>query len=95
MPATVLAPAAEIHRELLDELIEDVSEYAPDVDADRLAAAFELACLHHDGQLRKSGEPFVFHPWGVAKICAQLRQPESVLIGALLHDVVGHERHGR
>ena len=88
MSTTALAPAAELHRELLDELIEDASEYAPDIDAERLAAAFEVACLHHDGQLRKSGEPFVYHPWGVAKICAQLRQPENVLIGALLHDVV-------
>ena len=88
MSTTALAPAAELHRELLDELIEDASEYAPDIDAERLAAAFEVACLHHDGQFRKSGEPFVYHPWGVAKICAQLRQPENVLIGALLHDVV-------
>ena len=88
MSTTALAPAAELHRELLDELIEDAAEYAPDLDTERLAAAFEVACLHHDGQLRKSGEPFVYHPWGVAKICAQLRQPENVLIGALLHDVV-------
>ncbi|MFM7553374.1 MAG: RelA/SpoT family protein, partial [Actinomycetota bacterium] len=83
-----LAPAAEVHRDLLDELLEDVREYAPDADQERIAQAFELSCLHHDGQLRKSGEPFVYHPWGVAKICAQLRQPEDVLIGALLHDVV-------
>ena len=88
MSVTELVPAAEIHRELLDELIEDIFEYAPDADTERIAAAFEVACLHHDGQLRKSGEPFVYHPWGVAKICAQLRQPENVLIGALLHDVV-------
>jgi GTP pyrophosphokinase len=88
MSVTELVPAAEIHRELLDELIEDVFEYAPDADTVRIAAAFEVACLHHDGQLRRSGEPFVYHPWGVAKICAQLRQPENVLIGALLHDVV-------
>ena len=88
MSTTALAPAAELHRELLDELIEDAAEYTPDLDTGRLAAAFEMACLRHDGQLRKSGEPFVYHPWGVAKICAQLRQPENVLIGALLHDVV-------
>ncbi len=85
---TVLNPAAELHRVLLDELVEDVLEYAPDVDVELLAAAFELSCIHHDGQVRRSGEPFVYHPWGVAKICAQLRQPESVLIGALLHDVI-------
>ena len=88
MTPTVLNPSAELHRVLLDELVEDVLEYAPDVDVELLAAAFELSCIHHDGQVRRSGEPFVYHPWGVAKICAQLRQPESVLIGALLHDVI-------
>jgi GTP pyrophosphokinase len=88
MSTTALAPAAELHRELLDELIEDAAEYTAELDTARIAAAFELACLHHDGQLRRSGEPFVHHPWSVAKICAQLRQPENVLIGALLHDVV-------
>ena len=88
MSATALAPAAEIHRELLEQLIADVAAYAPDADEGRIAAAFEVSCLHHDGQLRKSGEPFVLHPWSVAMICAQLRQPENVLVAALLHDVV-------
>ena len=88
MSTTALAPAAEAHRELLDQLLADVAEYAPDADSGRVAAAFEMACVLHDGQLRKSGEPFVYHSWNVAKICAQLRQPENVLIGALLHDVV-------
>jgi guanosine-3',5'-bis(diphosphate) 3'-pyrophosphohydrolase len=83
-----LAPAAEIHRDLLDELLGEVREYAPDADVDRVRAAFELSCLHHDGQLRQSGEPFVHHPWSVARICGQLRQPEDVIIAALLHDVV-------
>ena len=88
MSTTALAPAAEAHRELLDQLLADVAEYAPDADSGRVAAAFEMACVLHDGQLRKSGEPFVHHPWSVAMICAQLRQPETVLVAALLHDAV-------
>src|SRR5262249_41213641 len=50
--------------------------------------AFAFAAARHDGQLRKSGEPFVLHPLGVAKICAQLRQETPVVVAGLLHDVV-------
>ncbi len=87
MSATLPA-AAERHRELLDELIEDVTAYSPEGDLALLADAFACACESHDGQLRKSGEEFIFHPWGVAKVCARLQQPPLVLAAALLHDVV-------
>ncbi len=87
MPAT-LPESAQRHRELLDELIEDVVSYSQEADLDLVTEAFAYACAHHDGQRRKSGEEFIYHPWGVAKICARLRQPSTVLAAALLHDVV-------
>jgi guanosine-3',5'-bis(diphosphate) 3'-pyrophosphohydrolase len=87
VPATLPQPA-ERHRELLDELVEDVVAYSQEADLDLVAEAFAYACAHHDGQRRKSGEEFIYHPWGVAKICARLRQPAAVLAAALLHDVV-------
>ena len=87
MPAT-LPDSAQRHRELLDELIEDVVSYSQEADLDLVTEAFAYACAHHDGQRRKSGEEFIYHPWGVAKICARLRQPSTVLAAALLHDVV-------
>ncbi len=87
MPAT-LPDAAERHRELLEELVDDLFAYMPDAETTLVADAFAYACEHHDGQLRKSGEEYILHPWGVAKVCARLQQPPAVLAAALLHDVV-------
>src|ERR671928_1907012 len=76
------------HQHLVDELLEDVAAYNPEVDRDLLARAFRRAAQAHEGQQRRSGEPFVRHPWGVAKILAELRQDDATLAAALLHDVV-------
>jgi GTP pyrophosphokinase len=78
----------ERHQELIDELIETVAAYNKDVDRDLLARAFTFAARAHDGQQRRSGEDFINHPWGAAKICAELRLDEQTIAAALLHDVV-------
>jgi GTP diphosphokinase / guanosine-3',5'-bis(diphosphate) 3'-diphosphatase len=80
--------AHEKHQELIDELIADVSAYNPDVDRDLITRAFLFAAHAHEGQQRRSGEDFVLHPWGAAKICAQLQQDDETITAALLHDVV-------
>ncbi|TML33783.1 MAG: hypothetical protein E6G24_06670, partial [Actinobacteria bacterium] len=64
--------AGRRHQELIDELIADVAAYNPDVDKDLLARAFYFAAEKHEGQQRRSGEDFIHHPWGAAKICAEL-----------------------
>src|SRR5919206_194025 len=61
------------HQNLVDELLEEVAAYNPEVDRDLLTRAFRFAAQAHEGQQRRSGEAFIHHPWGVAKICAQLR----------------------
>src|SRR2546429_6547043 len=78
----------EQHQELIDELIADVSAYNPDVDRDLITRAFLFAAKAHEGQQRRSGEDFVLHPWGAAKICAQLRLDDETIAAALLHDAV-------
>jgi GTP diphosphokinase / guanosine-3',5'-bis(diphosphate) 3'-diphosphatase len=79
-------------RELLADLFAVVSEHAPDavdaVDADRVGEAFVFACERHADQRRKSGEQFITHPVGVAKICAGMRLDTETLCAALLHDTV-------
>ena len=50
--------------------------------------AFAFACEHHADQRRKSGEDFINHPVGVAKVCAGLRLDTETLCAALLHDTV-------
>jgi GTP pyrophosphokinase len=78
----------ERHQGLLDELLAEVAGYDTEVDRDLITRAFRWAANAHDGQQRRSGEPFILHPVGVAKICAELRLDEQTLAAALLHDVV-------
>ncbi|HEY6151666.1 MAG TPA: bifunctional (p)ppGpp synthetase/guanosine-3',5'-bis(diphosphate) 3'-pyrophosphohydrolase [Gaiellaceae bacterium] len=80
--------AGRRHQELIDELISDVAAYNRDVDRDLLQRAFYFAAEKHEGQQRRSGEDFIHHPWGAAKICADLRLDEQTIAAALLHDVV-------
>ena len=47
-----------------------------------------FACEHHADQRRQSGEDFIVHPVGVAKICAGMRLDTATLCAALLHDTV-------
>src|SRR3954469_502703 len=79
---------SEQHQELIDELIADVSAYNPAADRELISRAFRFAADAHEGQQRRSGEDFVLHPWGAAKICAQLQLDDETIAAALLHDVV-------
>src|SRR6478609_8793898 len=83
-----LLEARERHEDLLEELIAQVASYNPDADRELIAHAFEFATRAHDGQERRSGEPFIHHPFGAAKICAGLRLDDETIAAALLHDVV-------
>src|SRR5205085_3619642 len=83
-----LVDAPERHEDLFEELLAEVSTYNPDVDRPLLARAFEFASRAHEGQERRSGEDFIHHPFGAAKICAELRLDDETIAAALLHDVV-------
>ncbi|HVV56806.1 MAG TPA: bifunctional (p)ppGpp synthetase/guanosine-3',5'-bis(diphosphate) 3'-pyrophosphohydrolase [Gaiellaceae bacterium] len=76
------------HASLVDELIGEVEAYKPDVDRELIGRAFEFAARAHAGQARASGQEFIYHPWGVAKILAGLQLDEPTLAASLLHDVV-------
>ena len=80
--------ASERHQDLVDELVGQVEAYKPDVDRDLLTRAFAFAAHAHAGQQRRSGEEFIHHPWGAARICAELELDEQTIAAALLHDVV-------
>ena len=79
-------------RRLLNDLFAIVSEHATDssveIDRERVQDAFVFACEHHADQRRKSGEDFIVHPVGVARICASMRLDTETLCAALLHDTV-------
>jgi GTP diphosphokinase / guanosine-3',5'-bis(diphosphate) 3'-diphosphatase len=79
---------SEKHQDLVDELLDAVATYNPSVDRELLTRAFRYAADAHEGQLRRSGEEFIRHPWTVAKICAELHLDEATIAAALLHDTV-------
>jgi GTP diphosphokinase / guanosine-3',5'-bis(diphosphate) 3'-diphosphatase len=83
---------SEPERRLLADLFAIVSEHAADssveIDRARVQDAFVFACEHHADQRRKSGEDFIVHPVGVARICASMRLDTETLCAALLHDTV-------
>ena len=78
----------ERHRGLLDALIADVSVYNANADRDLLERAFAFASRAHEGQQRRSGEDFIHHPVGVARVLAELHADDETLAAALIHDVV-------
>jgi GTP pyrophosphokinase len=81
-----------IERRLLSDLFAIVEEHADHaaarIDRARVEDAFIYACVHHADQRRRSGEDFIIHPVGVAKICAGMRLDTETLCAALLHDTV-------
>ena len=57
-------------------------------DIDRIISAYEYAKELHEGQFRKSGEPYISHPLAVACIVASLKLDTDSVCAALLHDIL-------
>src|SRR5215203_1259418 len=82
-PKAIPAPNVTI-----SSLIEKVSAYGPQGTEELLAEAYAVAHAAHRGQVRKSGEPFVYHPLATADVLAELRLDPTTIAAALLHDVL-------
>ncbi len=65
-----------------------LKEYFSQADIEQVWAAYRYAYVAHDGQTRKTGEPYITHPVSVACILAKLHLDLPTLLAALLHDVV-------
>ena len=70
------------------DLEEKIKKYNPNLDTQRLFAAFTYADNAHSGQLRKDGTPYITHPLAVADIVADLGLDTDSIIAALLHDTI-------
>src|SRR3954451_3748702 len=69
-------------------LVDAFREQHPKAPTAMISRAYELARDAHQGQTRKSGEPYVQHPVAVAKIVAELGLDDVTVSAALLHDAV-------
>ena len=77
-----------VHLESIDELIARAQESNPGIDADLLRKAYTFSEKAHAGQFRRSGDPYIIHPLGVAGILADLGLDQASIITGLLHDTV-------
>jgi len=68
--------------------LDDAISYLPVKERNHVAKAIEFARQAHDGQLRKSGEPYINHPLSTALILADLKVDTASITAAILHDVV-------
>ena len=77
------------------QFLEELKKYNDNYNPEVIGAAFDMAHKLHEGQLRKSGEPYFIHPIAVALILAQLGMDEATIVGGLLHDVVEDTEYTR
>ena len=75
-------------QEQYDLLEKTIRSYNPSADFGQIRTAFEYADKCHEGQKRKSGEPYIIHPLAVAQIVADQKLDSESIIAALLHDVI-------
>ncbi|PFG74525.1 RelA/SpoT family protein [Tepidiforma thermophila] len=71
----------------IDALLERAGKYLPAERLDIIRDAFEFAARHHEGQFRKTGDPYITHPVAVAELVANLELDHLAIAAALLHDV--------
>jgi GTP pyrophosphokinase len=71
-----------------EKVVSSFLQHWPGSDLTRITRALAVARLAHEGQFRKSGEPYIVHPVAVAAIVAELGMDEDSICAALLHDVI-------
>ena len=74
--------------ERLEMLLTAVNHYNDQADFALIDRAYHFAKEHHEGQIRKSGEPFIAHCVEVARLLAQLGLDHTTVAAGLLHDVI-------
>ena len=72
----------------IEDVIEKVQQNRPTADVELIRRAYLFSALHHRGQTRASGEPYLVHPLEVAEILAEMRLDAVSVSTGLLHDVV-------
>ncbi len=71
-----------------EQILSDIAAYDPNADLDRVRRAYDFASKAHEGQTRRSGDPYVTHPLSVAAIISELKLDVASVCAGLLHDCV-------
>ncbi len=78
---------------VLEPLTRTIRSNHPKADLRLIIRAYEVAEHHHEGQRRRSGDPYITHPLAVTTILAELGMDTTTLVAALLHDTVEDTRY--
>lgn len=76
------------NRLLISDICSKAQRYLTTIQVKKIYAAYLLAAKAHDGQYRKSGEAYVFHPLAVAMILIELKVDCESIVAAILHDCI-------
>lgn len=87
-PGGVRADRSDGARYLISDLCAYLDTYLPPEQVSEVYRAYLFGAEAHEGQMRRSGEPYIYHPVAVARILAEMRMDYKCLIAALLHDVI-------
>jgi len=71
----------------VNELMDNIKNYCQQKEVEMVVLAYDFAKKAHEGQTRKSGEPYCTHPLATAIILSQIQAEPNIIIAALLHDV--------
>ena len=85
---SVLDDSAEKPRFLISDLCVFLESYLKPKQIREVYRAYLFSAEAHEGQQRKTGEPYIFHPIAVARILAEMRMDHKCLMAAILHDVI-------
>jgi len=72
----------------IDQLLGSLQSYQPEADLGMVRKAYEFSARAHEGQTRRSGEPYVKHPVAVAGVLTSLRTDVTAVVAGLLHDTL-------
>ena len=75
-------------RFLISDLCRIVEDYMNEDQVREVYKADLYGAQHHDGQYRKTGEPYIYHPISVARILAEMHMDSKSIVAAILHDVI-------
>jgi GTP diphosphokinase / guanosine-3',5'-bis(diphosphate) 3'-diphosphatase len=74
-------------KQTIETLVGQIKDYAPKADLETVKLAYDFAKDAHEGQMRKSGEPYIIHPLAAAHILTSMRIDPVIVTATLLHDV--------
>lgn len=72
----------------IDDLCRRTRSYLSNDQIKQVRRAYRFGAEAHEGQIRKSGEPYIQHPLEVANILAEMHMDHETLVAAMLHDVI-------